>query len=789
MVGISNLNGFPDTVGNGWSYGFMNLFKLIPTVTYPDPGAINANGYPSNGTLASNITWSSWFLPIVYGTGSWVLTWSGTGSVRLDFGDVPTIDSNTGTTTCSVAGNNLTVTGTNVRVVLHFAGGTPFSNGGRFNSGQTFTNLSDMVFCKAASETRIANGEIFNDDLIALAQEVNPKTLRLMDWTIINSSLVSQFGYRAPTTAFSYTARRFQPEAWGGTASLTGLAYSCSAPSTWPGLVDGATVQLTGAAVTMLVVTGTVSGTGGVARLSVTGDTTGVISENQWVYFSSSGGVGGNTSGYKVHIVSTGATSLIELVGSTYASNETGYLSYATLAVGASAAKLIIGAFAIRAAAQGGGDAGQLTFVYSSIADAYLVTQGGMSTGVPVEMQVAFCNTASISYWSNIHLSYTNASITSHVTYVRDNLSSALSAFFELSNEVWNPGFGQTNTATILGKYLGFAQGNGRQLFGFLGLRCRQLFETVKTLYTAQSKTNYKCVIAFQAFGSSTSVRDYLLKGTDLVAGLSSGITGTTTLDTFTTAFSGSPQSYNASPNRPIDYAHHMSYATYFQGAQCTWPGSVGSSNYANTMTSGGPVGNTVGLLGAADQYALGDAANITLALEWLDWDFRQGQRNGAAGAPDQSLLGLATIYTTWETVITANFSDAARALISMPPVKIAIYEGGLQAVPPATGVLSDLGFSAGDQTTYGGSGGRINTLLTAYKNSNYFYFLAKDQFDQFMAKTHSEIPGWFNLQGPNEWSLLNGGTYSRETGTPAWKSFDFMKNYNNGRSRVRAGY
>jgi len=60
--------------------------------------------------------------------------------------------------------------------------------------------------------------------------------------------------------------------------------------------------------------------------------------------------------------------------------------------------------------------------------------------GVPIERQVELCNLVRADCWVNFPHKFTDAAVTSMVTYVRDNLDSRLKAHYELSNEVWNAG-------------------------------------------------------------------------------------------------------------------------------------------------------------------------------------------------------------------------------------------------------------------------------------------------------------------------------------------------------------
>lgn len=747
MAGRTLIGGFDV---NGQSLAFINFFKLATNQnagSFAFPGTLDTNGYPNLAAVTTAIT-GSLFLYSGYGTSNWVLTWTGDGAVKIDPGSKINVVSSSG---CTVTGNlnfNMTVTssgtGATPRVVFNFDTGTPSGAlSWSFPTGATYSNMSGLVLCRADQESLLNSGEIFNPDFISLIQLLNPKVVRLMDWCSPNFGIAAQHSHRAPVAALSYRTIRWMPEAWVGTISGSGI-YTCPAPSSWPGLVDGAAIQgQVQSANTTLAVSAAANNGSGLVRLTLAD--TSSLSTGQRVGFSSSGGTGNNGGIWTVTVIDG---THVDLQGSVYTSNITGTISTATLAVGGGLAKPVIGS---------GGSTTAATndiriAVYSSILDAWLwgalVTVAGGAVGasgaVPIEIQVALWNKLNIDGWTCVNALYTTSAAQSHAAYVRDNLSSSLTCYFEYANEVWNFGFTPFNIATLMGRGLGFPPTNSEQGYGYYGLRVRQIMGAITTDYGAQS--NYKRVIAFQAFGNTVNTKSYMFNGTDLVTGNANY-----------NAFTGSV-SYNAFPNRPIDYCDAISYATYFAGGVLN--NGLGSAYHAT--------GTYTGLTAAADSYLSGDTAT---AFDWVDGDLRSGTSTISGSLNTVQTIGVlnSSIYPAWEGV--ADDYDSQRTGAGMAVLGVASYEGGCESKAPTTTQCTTIGISTGYSAT-------ITAMLVAYKATNEFQQLCRDQIDEQVAAHAARsfvVPGWFALQGASQWSMLGGNTYADK-----YQSFDAHRLYNN---------
>lgn len=108
--------------------------------------------------------------------------------------------------------------------------------------------------------------------------------------------------------------------------------------------------------------------------------------------------------------------------------------------------------------------------------------------GVPIERQVELCNVVQADCWFNFPHQFTNAAITSMVTYVRDNLDTNLKAFYELSNEVWNAGAFNHQSYFLAQARAEWTNSTGVADFeialNYYGKRSAEAFQIVDSLYS-----------------------------------------------------------------------------------------------------------------------------------------------------------------------------------------------------------------------------------------------------------------------------------------------------------------
>jgi hypothetical protein len=398
------------------------------------------------------------------------------------------------------------------------------------------------------------------------------------------------------------------------------------------------------------------------------------------------------------------------------------------------------------------------TLIYDAALKKWLGNRGPLNAGIPFSVQTALANKVNADLWLNVPTHATDAFVAAIATTQRDTLNINLNTWYEYSNEIWNFNdfaFPQTNYAVSRGAALGFPAANNERLLGFYALRVRQIMGNVTAVYGA--KMNYKRVLAYQATGNVQTTQKWRMEGFDLNGALYPAYCAAVGGNFSSGVCTGDPK-YNTFPNRPIDHTDVLAYATYYSGAQLK---NV-SSNYVNTMTSDGPSGYAVGLLGAANDYATGLSENVSRALTWVDWDLRRGTVNGTPGPA--TLLAFASgknigsgpigVYPTWEA-IAASYDRARPPGVSN--LFVANYEGGLESIAPVTAKCTSLGIS----TSYCGTGGKIDNLLAGYKKSALFQQLATDQFDQFLAQPHSLATSWYQIANGDQWSLFPGNMSS----------------------------
>src|SRR5262245_12015983 len=310
------------------------------------------------------------------------------------------------------------------------------------------------------------------------------------------------------------------------------------------------------------------------------------------------------------------------------------------------------------------------TFVYDSTLDQFIGGTTGFTAFVPIEIAVALANAVSKDIWWNVSHLFDDASVTSLVTYVRNNLNSGLTFYLEYSNEIWNFSFAQTNYINAIGTLLGFASGDNRRLHGPYGKRFCEIMDLARTAWGGRTASELNGVIADQLFGNwgiNAGTDKYRLQGFDLTA-----------------------WGFDTAPNRPVDRCGTVSYATYYSGAQCR----AFQAQYTGDFGAGLNINN---LTAAADDYASGNASQMTSALNFLDNDFRAG-RDSTNTARGETLEILSPKYVSINSV-TAQYSNKY----------VRCYEGGLQALAPTTATCTSIGIS----TTYST---KIDALLTAYK-------------------------------------------------------------------------
>ena len=790
MAGILLLGGVSGVSGkslindgsSSQSFIWANILKCahsmgpLSSPTYAWQAYLDSNGYPNNAPgnqLSDNIQYL-FAIPPSWGTASLVVSWKGTGAFYMQPAAVSnySVTAGTGVVDTSTLPTFIKVTGTNVRIVFNFttapiAGEDAYI--GYFLATTTYTGFNSLIFCRQSDETAVnANQNALNPDYVAMLKSLNPRTFRGLDISGVNGGQQSQFSQRAPAGAFSFFADRYPPECWAGIAAGTNT-YTCSAPSGWAGLVDGATVQ---------------------------------------VQFTNANTVGGISA--TLNVAGTGAGRITDL-----GPNDIGVGQISAGAIWTLTYSSVYGYWTGRTAIAGPDNA----------------SQGGIIVRAPLEQHIAIANAVNCNLWYNICHRMAPSDGTSIANTVLANLNSQLAFYPELSNEVWNSQFTQTSFIGNVGLLFGFGPANTTGVMGAYGLLSRRMMGAITTAWGGPN-SRLRRVMAFQAFGDSglsgTNNVDRFQGNQLAPSGTGTGI-GNAAYSSFTssanyttspnrpidfsdvlayaTYYSGGQlQQFDANYGTPLLYAPAITAISKANPGVLTYasdPGFVTGARLALTisgmtqlngtnvtltrltattysMFTNATLGTTIdttafstftsgsgalysivsGLTAWADLYATGTGPNITSAFNSLDTDIRSGsQYNFFSGVLSQNgtqtLLDLSSnIYGPWET-IAASYDGAGRPSGTLN-LTIECYEGAQAGNVPSTASCTALGISTTYETT-------IGTLLIAYKNDARFSTLVQNQFAQFMASgSHAKTPAWYQIVGfGGPWALTGGDLYT----------------------------
>lgn len=250
VPGYTALNGFFDTS----AYPFADFLKQRTSCSssagFAYPGVLDANQLPSTASLTQNINCQ---VPIPSTactvTVHCVLDWVGTNGVSSGAPGAEIIGNMTVVSGCAFVAEgtcgttlpfHLTSFGVNGSIEFYFnsvPGAAPFD----FTSGSNYS-LTRMRLYRLSDQAAVnANANAFNLDTIALLRSLNPRVLRLKDWSNTDNNLITGTDGELPTTASSFSTGNWMPSKWAGQAGGTDTYTATLAGFT---LTDGATIQL-----------------------------------------------------------------------------------------------------------------------------------------------------------------------------------------------------------------------------------------------------------------------------------------------------------------------------------------------------------------------------------------------------------------------------------------------------------------------------------------------------------------------------------------------------------------
>jgi hypothetical protein len=779
------------------------------------PSQLDANGLPNTTlTAGQNVNFAIGFVSTqTQASTQWVFKWTPQGSGTLPFFMNAQV-SNVTATGCTESGSgNTTISmtgGQACRVTFNFTSPPGNNVSIQFQAGSWGAQTTKPIICRVSDEAAITAGGYFTPEYISEWSGLNLHTIRTMSW-INTGSLAntnqSLWKYRSTPSSLGWGNARFPPTVWGGTGTGTDQ-YTVSLPtdSGASGWVDGEVIQANisnSSTASAITISGAVAADGthcnsvtaGLVCLTVSAS--GTLSTNQLVYISN---VLGTWEANGVQTITVVDGTHIALQGVTFANAYTsgGGLNVQTLTVtGKTGGTVPIAneygsafgtAFTPSTLTSGIG-----TFVYDALLGVVKWKSGGIVANVPIEVQVALANALSIDLWTVIPTwdnSYNYA--TSEAALIASILHYPLRWHVEYSNEVWNTGFPQTAYVNTEGLLLG-----GISTHGVYSLRVRQMMAAVAAAWAPRSSSTLVRVIAWQAFGDSSTTTNRL-NSSELNSASNAKLL----------AYAGSVN-YTTQGQRAVDFADAGAYATYFSGALFT-------NGFNNPYQSDASAVTQIQTLATA----FNSNANDPTSLATVDNDFRQGtilnntissvsgttinatanglsngQRgvftntggalytgvslntpyyvvsaatnsfsvsatnggaaislSGGSGTSSfgvlagQTMLDLSQIiyqnsggntstHPGWETV--AATYDSYRTGVSQAKLWIDNYEGALEAIAPTTAQCTTMG------VTVGGSAATAATALAnglvAYKNSTPATTLALAQINQMMGRDSTQ--------------------------------------------------
>lgn len=237
------------SIGSG-EYAFMDFMKGLKSLsggTSAYPGSLTADGFP-DGTLSVNMFGITQVPVSSISTEDWIVDWIGqisTGAnsgVRLD----PSVAGITVVSGASFVNGSTAFTmglkGTNGRVQFNCQGHSVTQFTVNFLTTGTFSGFTSLRLYPAQYESLLNSGEIYYPPFLAVIRQLNPRVLRFLDYSGINASNYPSYSYLPSASHLGHGVFVWNTTSWAGTIGGTDT-YTCSAPSGWGGLVDGAIVQ------------------------------------------------------------------------------------------------------------------------------------------------------------------------------------------------------------------------------------------------------------------------------------------------------------------------------------------------------------------------------------------------------------------------------------------------------------------------------------------------------------------------------------------------------------------
>jgi hypothetical protein len=238
----------------GGDYPFLNCLKAAQSWSHidnsgpPEPNTLDSDGYPTS--ISHGGVYTVFFVPSQAARpGNYVITWSGNGTIYCGMSNLP------------VSGSKISTSGSG-RYVFSTTD-TRFVVGIRDIGTPRITNL--QVF-HINDEVALGSGQVFGTRFKQRLAEANFGVIRFLNWQNGNSTNVTTWATRKPTTYVFYSGQEFRSSLHAGLTTNVGAAYSVQLSGFK--LADKATVMVKFNASNAAACTLDVSGTGAIRILN-----------------------------------------------------------------------------------------------------------------------------------------------------------------------------------------------------------------------------------------------------------------------------------------------------------------------------------------------------------------------------------------------------------------------------------------------------------------------------------------------------------------------------------------
>jgi hypothetical protein len=227
-------------LGYSGDYPFINLMKCATKWNYmdnqgePSPGELDANGYPTKIVQGGVKCIASIFPPSAR-SGTYVLTWTGNGTMSVGIPNSGTVTPATGFSSASLTSRSgagrfeFTTTSRDALVIGIAAISNP--------------RIDNVQLLLKADEPALKSGQIFGDRFLSILRAGNPGVIRFLDWANANTTNVTTWATRRPVSYYSYAANEYRGSLYAGATKSSGAKYSAAMENA--ALVDKAMIHVT----------------------------------------------------------------------------------------------------------------------------------------------------------------------------------------------------------------------------------------------------------------------------------------------------------------------------------------------------------------------------------------------------------------------------------------------------------------------------------------------------------------------------------------------------------------